>query len=128
MIYGHTICDMGWNQTLLHYCAKEGNADVLKELLNQNCDLHWKTFSDGKTPLHIAAGCGKLECLKLLVDAGADVNCLDKETSTPLHIAAAKNRIFCLKELILHTANINAKDMNGRTPLHLASSYIEQGG
>ncbi|KAK8722586.1 hypothetical protein OTU49_012290, partial [Cherax quadricarinatus] len=39
----------------------------------------------GRTVLHIAAAAGHDDCVKMLLDAGADVNCQDNNGRTPLH-------------------------------------------
>ena len=65
--------------------------------------------------MHLAAASGQEECLKLLIAAGADVNCLDDSMETPLHAAARKNYLNCLRKLISHGAIISAKDIGGST-------------
>ncbi len=42
---------------------------------------------NGTTPLHYSAGNHKIEVLKLLVAAKADINARDKDGKTPLDIA-----------------------------------------
>lgn len=123
-VYGHTIIDKNKKQTLLHYVTEKGNAEVLNELLQEKCDLTCRTNlpgSAGCTPLHLAAWRGNDECLKLLIEAGSDVNSTDEDLWTPLHYAALHNHFYCLKTLISHGANINAKDKWNMTPLHSAT-------
>jgi ankyrin repeat protein len=57
---------------------------------------------------------------KLLLDAGSDVNAVDKNDITPLFMAISNNRIPMARFLIDRGANINAKDWYGRTPLFAA--------
>jgi ankyrin repeat protein len=74
----------------------------------------------GSTPLHHAAAFGSLATLKILLDAGADVNSQNRRASTPLHWAIrdeAKVRM-----LLSHGAGINTKQADGRTPLYQAAS------
>ena len=40
------------------------------------------------TPLDCAAAYGQPKCAKLLLDANADINAMDKNKTTPLHLAA----------------------------------------
>lgn len=59
----------------------------------------------------------RFEILKLLLEAGADVNKADRNGDTALHWAAYHNdeKLFCL--LVTYKANINLKNNYGRTSL-----------
>jgi len=73
----------------------------------------------GATLLMHAAAFGTVEILKLLLDAGADVNARNDFDATALLWGARdaeKSRL-----LIEHGANVNARSKQGRTPLMLAS-------
>jgi len=70
--------------------------------------------------LMFAAREGHIDAAKLLLDAGADVNAVDKNDITPLFMAISNNRIPMARFLIDRGANINAKDWYGRTPLFAA--------
>ncbi|KAL6845403.1 hypothetical protein ACP4OV_024898 [Aristida adscensionis] len=63
--------------TPLHVAAGKGKAGAMKILLDHDADCN-KTYVkrgvDGMTPLWTAMNAKSLECVKLLVDAGADVN------------------------------------------------------
>ncbi len=74
----------------------------------------------GMTPLLYAARQGCLECARLLVDAGANVNLADPQGVTPL-ITATNNFSFDVAAYLLEKgANPNKWDWWGRTPLYLA--------
>lgn len=51
------------------------------------------TDNQGMTPLHLACLYGHLKIVKILVDAGADLKCKDKDATTPLHLACAEGSI-----------------------------------
>jgi uncharacterized protein len=70
--------------------------------------------------LMFAAREGNVDAAKLLLDAGSDVNAVDKNDITPLFMAISNNRIPMARFLIERGANINAKDWYGRTPLFAA--------
>jgi ankyrin repeat protein len=69
------------------------------------------------TPLMYAAREGNIEAARLLLDAGSDVNEVDKNGIPPLLMAIGNNRIPMARFLIQRGANINAADVYGRTPL-----------
>lgn len=71
-LYGHTIVHEKYHETLLHYVSENGLIEVLRELLQQTCNLNAKSIFD-RTPLHLAVECRNDECVKLLIAAGADV-------------------------------------------------------
>ncbi len=76
----------GW--TALHVAAFTGNQAVLRLLLAQKgVDLSM-TDAEGATPLHAAVGAGQLECARVLVTRGANVNAKAGSGDTPLHFAA----------------------------------------
>jgi len=70
--------------------------------------------------LMFAAREGHVDAARLLLDAGSDVNAVDKNEITPLFMAISNNRIPMARFLIERGANINAKDWYGRTPLFAA--------
>ncbi len=71
-------------------------------------------------PLMFAAREGHVEAARLLIDAGSDVNAVDKNDITPLFMAISNNRIPMARFLIERGANFQAKDWYGRTPLFAA--------
>ncbi|XP_034039892.1 ankyrin repeat and SOCS box protein 10 isoform X1 [Thalassophryne amazonica] len=70
------------------------------------------------TPLHITAGRGFIECLKLLLQRGADVD-LAPAGITALHESCQNCQPECTRLLLLHGANTNAvSEEDGIMPLH----------
>src|SRR5580658_1760075 len=75
----------------------------------------------GLTPLSYAARENCMECAKILVEAGADVNQRTFYGWTPL-LVATQNRHYKLAAYLLeHGANPNLANKGGWTPLYLAT-------
>eukprot|EP01101_Sappina_pedata_P013178 TRINITY_DN945_c0_g1_i1.p1 TRINITY_DN945_c0_g1~~TRINITY_DN945_c0_g1_i1.p1 ORF type:complete len:1327 (+),score=669.54 TRINITY_DN945_c0_g1_i1:127-4107(+) len=73
------------------------------------------------THLHTAAINDEHQRLKLLIEAGANVNVEDKDGAMPLHHAAYAGNLKIVKILLKSGAKINAKDDESNTPLHNAA-------
>jgi uncharacterized protein len=71
----------------------------------------------GMTPLLYAARDGRLESVRILVDAGADLERTDANGITPLLSAITNNHVPVAHYLIARGADIHAVDWYGRTPL-----------
>jgi len=87
------------------------------------------TDGGGITPLVFATRQNCLECVKELLEAGADVNQVTHYGWTPL-LTATQNRHYKLAAYLLdHGANPNLKNNGGWSPLYLATDNrnIESG-
>jgi len=69
--------------TSIHYAAKAGNIEVVKQHLAAGADVNAKG-KYGRAPLHYAASNGRKEIAELLIAKGADVNAKDANGETPL--------------------------------------------
>ncbi len=93
---------------------------------------------DDRTPLHVAVLAYSeeereawLECIRLLLVAGAEVNARDREGVTPLHwlvISQAREPhevapLMAMQMLLAAGADVNAPDKDGWTPLISAAKY-----
>jgi len=79
-------------------------------------------FRYGETALHGASGRGHLAIVKVLLDAGANIDSRDDDEGTPLHNACCNNHLAVVRELIRRGADIYAKDIPGDTPFDSAAS------
>jgi ankyrin repeat protein len=70
-------------------------------------------------PLLLAAGEGRLDAVRYLLDQGADVNARDEHGRSALTEAAFNGNASVIKELILRGAELNARSDEG-TPLDIA--------
>lgn len=128
--------------TALLRAAKAGDVDVIEALLAKGADPKLTT-KFGMTPVMAAAGLGTKEedttgrrktqaeavaSIKLFLDAGADVNAVDRQGDTALHGAAQKGDDQVVQFLADHGAKLDIKDKKGRTPLDAANGLMGNGG
>jgi len=77
----------------------------------------------GYTPLHNACVRDHLDMVKLLLNAGADVNAKNIHGNTPLHPACRhKFSMDIVKLLVDAGADLKATNLDGETPLMYATS------
>lgn len=97
------------------------NAHVLetaRALIAAGADI---TLGPNKQPCHfVATQSGNTELLKILLDAGLDVNATDKFTCRPLHYTARGGMRACLEQLLEAGAEPDYQDECGFTALHEA--------
>jgi Ankyrin repeats (3 copies)/Ankyrin repeat len=106
--------------------AKDGDADLVKALLQKGADANAKGDLDHLTPLWWAAYKGYPEVVKVLIDTGkAKLDAKDGYLVTPL-FWAVKNEHHAVVELLLQTGkvDVNTKNRLRQTPLSCA---IENG-
>lgn len=77
------------------------------------------------TPIDCAAYRGHDKVVKVLIDAGADVNPADKQPTTPLHLAAQEGHLNVVRVLLDNHANVS-KCSNGQNCLDTAIDYGNQ--
>uniref|UniRef100_A0A0E0JZY6 Uncharacterized protein n=1 Tax=Oryza punctata TaxID=4537 RepID=A0A0E0JZY6_ORYPU len=104
--------------TALHCAPYNGRDAVVKILLHNNAD-HKKVSWGAYTPLFVAVESGSLKCLKLLIEAGADVKGIGKEI--PLITAASKGLTDIIKCLLEAGADPNVRDCFGHMPIEVAA-------
>lgn len=80
----------------IHTAALTGNVDVLEQHVMYGTDLNSKDPYANSTPLITASVFGKINAVKFLIDAGADLNALNNDGATALHSAA----FFCNTEIV----------------------------
>lgn len=79
----------------------------------------------GRTPLHLAAACGRGALLTALLDRGCNPDARDRDGRTPLFAALEQGAaaLPLVRALIAAGADAEATDANGETPLGLALEH-----
>ena len=125
-------------QTALMWAVAQGHTAMVKELIANGADVNVRSIvndwdrqvtgepravyrpAGGLTPLLFAAREGCVDCVDLLVNAGADINYADPEAITPLLMAVMNMQFDTAAQLIRRGANPNKWDLWGRGPLYSA--------
>ena len=113
----------------------ESSPEILRALLAAGADPNLTT-DDLTTSLMMAAGLGYRsyqprtprgrrspaveEAVKVLVEAGADLNAANEADFTALHAATFRGLNEVVQYLVEQGADINARDFRGRTPYRIA--------
>ena len=74
----------------------------------------------GESPLHWMAILGDPAGIRLLIEAGANIDTVDDEGNTPLHSAVTARQADAVEFLIQRGAEVNRRNRAGFTPLELA--------
>jgi ankyrin repeat protein len=111
----------GW--TLLHLAGFFRHADAVRLLLERGADAGAvSTNAMRNTPLHAAmAGPLPVEGLRMLLDAGADVNARQHGGYTALQSAAQHGRVDLIDLLLDAGADPDAATDDGRRPIDMAT-------
>uniref|UniRef100_A0A336KFP3 CSON008262 protein n=1 Tax=Culicoides sonorensis TaxID=179676 RepID=A0A336KFP3_CULSO len=111
------------NNLKISKAALWDNYELLEDLLSEEAHLINCVDSWGRTPLHASAITADSQCMRILINAGADVNiqCGPRgDNKTALHLSAEHGHASNMKELLNAGASFTVKDINGLTPLDLA--------
>jgi ankyrin repeat protein len=106
--------------SVLIFAAESGNPEMVREILRYHPNLEARD-SEGETAMFAAGNYrdsdkvgARVECVRILAEAGAKVNARDDYGNTPLHV------IFLTdvdEELLKLGADVNARNNNGETPI-----------
>jgi ankyrin repeat protein len=116
---GMTLQGPGAGSVLI-YAAESGNPEMVREILRYHPNLEMRDH-EGKTAVFAAGEYrygdkdgARVECVRLLAQAGANVNARDNDGNTPLHETFLTD---VEEELLKLGANVNARNNDGETPI-----------
>uniref|UniRef100_A0A3Q2Z2G7 Uncharacterized protein n=1 Tax=Hippocampus comes TaxID=109280 RepID=A0A3Q2Z2G7_HIPCM len=104
--------------------ARAGDLHALRELASRGL-LSPAVDAQGAGPVHHAARCGRLECLRFLVsEHGLPPDARAANGATPVHDAAATGHVRELRWLLEEAGcSVEDRDAAGATALHLAARF-----
>ena len=119
------------NYSPLHVVANKWDSTMIIQLLiKAGADVNAIAAQKGpvvtkyQSPLNTALNRQKVNqgAVKLLIDAGANVNYKNLSGKTPLHIAVSKSEDICVRHLLKAGSDPNIADDDGNSPLWIAVS------
>lgn len=110
----------GHYQTALIYAMEKKNMPVIKAMLKAKPNLELQT--KWMTPIWFAIHDGNFELVKMLLEAGANVNSPNENGETPIFVSASTGDADMMKLLLSHKADAKAVSNDGSTPLMFAAS------
>ena len=122
------------NFTTLMSAAIKGSYKCVEKIIQAGADVNIATSCSGTAlcfaAYELEARPEKIECMKLMLAAAADVNYCDNNGSSVLHFAAKSGHVEGIQFLLKEGANVNASDQCGNTVLMSAAgsghdSYLE---
>lgn len=110
----HEFSDDGF--TPLSLAAYFGNEDVIRALLLAGADPNIPSKNGFNVyPIHSAVASNYTMIAKMLIEAGSEINVVQKSGATPLHSAAHNGNIELLIVLLEAGAIVSAKMEDGKT-------------
>ncbi|MCJ8746934.1 hypothetical protein PDJAM_G00147570 [Pangasius djambal] len=106
------------------HAINDDNVPGLKHLLGSltSYDIN-QPNKHGTPPLLIAAGCGNIQIIDVLIRKGAEIQALDKSGANAIYYAARHGHVETLKFLHEKKCPLDIQDKSGETALHVASRY-----
>ncbi|KAL6465553.1 hypothetical protein MHYP_G00256860 [Metynnis hypsauchen] len=106
------------------HAINDDNVPGLKHLLGSltSYDIN-QPNKHGTPPLLIAAGCGNVQIIDVLMRKGAEIQALDKSGANAIYYASRHGHVETLKFLHEKKCPLDTQDKSGETALHVAARY-----
>nr|XP_009667492.1 PREDICTED: ankyrin repeat and SOCS box protein 11 isoform X2 [Struthio camelus australis] len=102
----------------IHEAVKRGHRECMEILLTQEVDIDQEDLQHG-TPLYVACTYQRTDCVKKLLELGANVN-VGKRLDTPLHAAARKSNVEVVILLTDYGACLKCRNADFKCALDVA--------
>lgn len=107
----------------LHEATISGRLFILEAGLERGVDFS-RSDVYGRIPLHYACMHGRVEMVRLLLDAGmSTIDYMDHDNFTPLIHSIIKNHLPCVEQLLSRGARIDPASESDHIPLNLACQH-----
>lgn len=111
----------GYPPSMLLHATERVEISVVRFILQNGADVNMRSGTErGTTPLQAATQIGNYELMKLLLEAGAEVNRVARGTRSLLQIACDRGSLGRLNFLVAHGADIHKPPISGALILHEA--------
>ncbi len=108
----------------MHKAANEGDLKTLKKLIaSKPKDIHHKT-NFGTYAIHFTVKANKYTATKLLLDAGAEINCTNRYEETVLMLAASNQDFKMVQLLLANNADAQLVNNNRENALFYTLSNL----
>lgn len=118
--------DESRNDSIILAAVRNGNTEILAELLSNEKELDRRYGEEARTLLSYSIESNQLLVAEYLLDLGFDVEKKDDD-KTPLMFAAKYGMDSVVRSLIDHGAEINAINISRNTAFHYAAKYNNLG-
>lgn len=121
-----SLCAMDARESNLIVAAHQGNQElVVNYIATRKAFLEYEEKNIWKALMHAATN-GHRECVRALIEAGAQIDVGNYAQETALMLAAENGHVGCVEELLLAHANVNLKNNFKMTALILAAQRGHQ--
>ncbi len=117
----------GNGKTLLYHAVDQGNVAAVKALLSNGAKIDMRVGNNYHTELIAAVNREQpnTEIVRILINAGADVNARDKDGATVLVYAVSKNRTTEAAKILINAGADKTAKYSGRYPYQWCNYYID---
>ncbi len=105
--------------TALIYATAYGYQNIMKTLIAKKANV--TAFKNDVNPMFAAVNNDNTSSIQMLINAGADINCVDLTGYTPLMFAAQEGYTTTVSFLIAQGAKVDTEDNDGHTATSIAA-------